>query len=116
MNVSGQGTIEMFRVGDILGSGMISPAPAATITSADFGMNWSGQCIGGMEFDSQGDLWVANGTSMSDCPSSTIGILEFAADELASGGNLTPSVAIKQKRRMTNTDFPRTIRFGPPLH
>ena len=49
--------IEMIAASDLGGSGQISPQAAVIITSAAFGSSYD--CIGGIDFDHSGDLWVS---------------------------------------------------------
>jgi hypothetical protein len=105
--------IEMFPASDLTGSGEISPTAAVTITSSAFGsVEGSGSCLGGIDFDHTGDLWVSVGADNADCQSSTQ-IVDFTPSQLGIGGALTPPVTIEQKSNETNLFIPGPIRFGP---
>ena len=102
--------IEMISAGDLGGAGEISPSAAVIITSSAFGVfDSDGTCLGGMDFDHSGDLWVS-----VHCDPDTQ-VVEFTPAQLNTGGNLTPSVIIGQNTTKTNLFFPGPIRFGPSL-
>jgi streptogramin lyase len=102
--------LEMISAGDLTGSGEISPSAAVIITSSAFGVSDSdGTCLGGMDFDHSGDLWVS-----VQCDPDTQ-VVEFTPSQLTTGGSLTPSVTIGQNSTGTNLFFPGPIRFGPSL-
>jgi hypothetical protein len=108
-------TIEMFSAGDLSGAGEISPSAAVTITSPAFGpVPDSGSCLGGIDFDHSGDLWVSVHTSSGDCRAD-VQVVDFTPEQLSAGGSLVPSVSIGQNSTKTNLSFPGPIRFGPTL-
>jgi hypothetical protein len=106
--------IEMISAGDLVGAGEISPPASLTITSSAFGTEHSGlgggPCIGGIDFDHSGDLWVS-----ARCDPD-MHLIEFTPSQLKAGGNLTPSVIIDQNKAKTNIAFPSPIRFGPTVN
>ncbi len=112
--ISQQDEIEMFSAGDLAGTGEISPSPATTITSANFGSAFAGSCIGGIDFDRSGDLWVSIGTNNADCTAQTQ-VVEFTPSQLNIGGNLTPTVSVQQNPEKTNLFLNGAMRFGPAL-
>lgn len=102
--------IEMISAADLIGAGEVSPPFAVTITSAAFGTEpglAGGICLGGLDFDHSGDLWVS-----ARCDPKTH-LIEFTPSQLSLGGDLTPSVTISPNSRKTNLAFPGPIRFGP---
>ena len=102
--------IEMISAADLIGAGEVSPPFAVTITSAAFGTEpglAGGICLGGIDFDHSGDLWVS-----ARCDPETH-LMEFTPSQLSLGGDLTPSVTISPNSRKTNLAFPGPIRFGP---
>jgi sugar lactone lactonase YvrE len=103
--------LEMILAGDLAGSGEISPSAAATITSSAFG---SGSCLGGMDFDRSGDLWVSVTGTDVNCEENSQ-LVAFTPDQLSVGGNLTPSITISQNKTKTNLSLPGPIRFGPKV-
>jgi len=108
--------LEMISAGDLTGTGEVSPTAAMTITSSAFGVLFpsSGSCLGGIDFDNSGDLWVSVGAGDGDCQVNTQ-LVEFTPSQLSVGGNLAPSVTIGQNPQKTNLFFPGPIRFGPTL-
>ncbi len=110
--------LAMISASDLSGSGEVSPSAAVIITSSAFGvLVGTGSCIGGIDFDSAGDLWASVGTDNADCEGSTgdTSLVEFTPSQLRVGGNLTPSVIIGQNSTETNLFLPGPIRFGPPV-
>ena len=65
--------IEMFPADQLSGMGQISPSAAVTITSPAFGtvFDESGSCLGGLDFDYYGNLWVSVGTNNTECQALT---------------------------------------------
>lgn len=107
--------LDMISAADLDGSGVISPSAAVNITSSSFGkLIGTGSCIGGIDFDRSGDLWVSVGTPNGDCQASSQ-LVEFTPDQLAIGGNRTPSVTISQNMKKTNLFLPGPISIGPPV-
>jgi hypothetical protein len=107
--------LEMISATDIAGTGAISPLAAVTIASSAFGsLHGSGSCVGGIDFDNSGDLWVSVDAGNSDCQADTQ-LVEFTPKQLNIGGNLTPSVTIGQNANKSNLFFPGPIRFGPTV-
>ena len=105
--------IEMISASDLSGSGQISPPADVIITSAAFGSSYD--CIGGIDFDDSGDLWVSVGSDI--CGSGNVGdqLVEFSPTQLTTGGNLDPGVIIGQNNRKTNLFIPGPLRFGPTV-
>jgi hypothetical protein len=104
--------IEMISAGDLVGTGEISPPASLTITSSAFGIEnagLGGVCLGGIDFDHSGDLWVS-----AHCDPETH-LIEFTPSQLSIGGNLTPSTTINPNSKKTNLAFPGPIRFGPVI-
>jgi hypothetical protein len=104
--------IEMISAGDLVGTGEISPLASLTITSSAFGINnagLGGVCLGGIDFDHSGDLWVS-----AHCDPQTH-LIEFTPSQLSVGGDLTPSVTISPNSKKTNLASPGPIRFGPVI-
>ena len=106
--------LEMIAASNLTGSGEISPAAEITITSAAFGTAGAGSCLGGIDFDHSGKLWVSVGTDNADCSANTQ-IVAFTPTQLSTGGNLTPSLIIQQNSNRTNLFLPGPIRFGPTV-
>lgn len=107
--------LEMISSSDLGGSGETSPSAAVTITSSAFGnLVGTGSCIGGVDFDRSGDLWVSVGTANADCEADTQ-VVEFTPGQLSAGGNLTPAVIIAQNGAKTNLFLPGPISFGPEI-
>jgi ligand-binding sensor domain-containing protein len=104
--------IEMISASDLNGTGEVSPAAAATITSSAFTPNNPGSCLSGIDFDHSGNLWVSVYPLSFGCDN---GVVEFAASQLSIGGNLTPSIIIGQNITKTNLFIPGPIRFGPTV-
>ena len=88
---------------------MDSPSPSLIITSSAFGSGW---CLGGLDFDHSGDLWVSVVGSNGGCEADTQ-LVEFTPSQLSMGGNLTPSITISPNSKNTNLASPGPIRFGP---
>jgi len=106
-------TLEMIAADDLSGTGEISPSAAVTITSPAFGtLIGTGSCLGGIDFDVSGDLWVSVGANNPNCDADTQ-IVEFTPGQLSSGGSLTPSLTINQNGAETNLYLPGPVRFGP---
>ncbi len=105
--------IEMISASDLIGSGQISPPADVIVTSAAFGSSYD--CIGGIDFDNSGDLWVSVGTDI--CGAGKVGdqLVEFSPSQLSMGGNLDPIVIIGQNSRKTNLFIPGPLRFGPTV-
>jgi hypothetical protein len=111
----GNDQLEMISAGDLTGTGVVSPMAAVTITSSAFGvLDGSGSCLGGIDFDQSGDLWVSVGANNADCQADTQ-VVEFTPSQLSTGGNLAPSVTISQNAEKTNLFFPGPLRFGPTV-
>jgi hypothetical protein len=104
--------LEMFSASDLAGSGEISPAAETMVTSSAFGVVFGGSCLGGIDFDHVGDLWVSVGTNNDECEAAQQ-VVEFTPGQLAIGGNQTPTVTIGQNKKKTNLFVPGPIRFGP---
>ncbi len=109
--------LEMISASNLTGTGEVSPPAAVTVTSSSFGtLVGSGSCLGGIDFDSSGNLWVSVGTDNGDCDgNTTTQVISFTPAQLGTGGNLTPSVAISQNKRETNLFLPGPLRLGPAL-
>lgn len=108
-------TLEMISAADQTGTGEVSPAAAVTITSSAFGTPDSGGgCLGGIDFDRSGDLWVSVAANYPNCPADSQ-LVEFTPSQLSTGGNLTPSVTISQNAKATNLSLPGPLRFGPTV-
>jgi len=105
--------IEMIPAGDLSGTGVITPSASTIITSPAFAPEvLDTPCLGGIDFDASGDLWASvNGNSFG-CVN---GVVEFTASQVATGGNLTPSVIIGQNSAHTNLFISGPIRFGPTV-
>jgi len=107
--------IEMFSAAELQAEGEISPSAAITVTSPAFaGLEGSGSCLGGLDFDHSGDLWVSVGTDNADCTAQTQ-VVEFTPNQLTSGGNLNPFVSIEQNPAKTNLFLNGPLRLGPIL-
>ena len=104
--------IQAISAGDLGGTGEITPPITVTITSSAFGAESGlagGICLGGIDFDHSGNLWVS-----SHCnPESHLS--EFTPSQLSIGGNLDPSITISPNSKLTNLASPGPIRFGPAL-
>src|SRR5260370_12416660 len=85
--------LEMISASDLTGTGEIAPAAAVTITSSAFGLLvGTGSCLGGVDFDGSGDLWVSVGTNNAYCNGNTAThVVEFTPSAVSPGGNLNPS-------------------------
>lgn len=103
--------VEMISAADLVGTGWISPSPSVTITSPAFG---SGPCLGSLDFDHSGDLWVSVVGSNKVCQADAQ-LVEFTPSQLSLGGDLTPSVTISPNSMKTNLAHPGPIRFGPTV-
>lgn len=107
--------IEMISANDLEASGSISPSATVTITSPAFGyIAGSGTCLGGIDFDRSGDLWVSIGTFNADCVANGQ-VVEFTPTELGTGGNIAPAVTIGRNGKATNLSYLGPIRFGPTV-
>jgi hypothetical protein len=107
--------LEMIPAGDLGGSGQISPSASVIVTSSAFGLlAGPGSCLGGIDFDRSGDLWVAVGTNDADCQANSQ-VVEFTPGQLGTGGSLTPAVTIGQNSKATNLSLPGPLRFGPAI-
>ena len=104
--------IEMISASALSGSGQISPPADVIITSAAFGSSFN--CIGGIDFDHSGDLWVSVGTDTCDGNTGPQ-LVEFSSTQLTMGGNLDPAVIIGQNSKKTNLFIPGPLRFGPAV-
>jgi len=114
-SVSQTDVLEMFPAAELGGSGEISPSVAVVVTSSAFGSLFgSGSCLGGIDFDGLGDLWVSVGADNADCTSATQ-LVEFTPSQLTTGGNLDPSVTIGQNSRKPSLFLPGPIRFGAAI-
>ena len=114
-SVSQTDVLEMFPAAALGGGGEISPSAAVVVTSSAFGALFgTGSCLGGIDFDGSGDLWVSVGADNADCTSATQ-LVEFTPAQLSAGGNLDPSVTIGQNARRTNLFLPGPIRFGSTI-
>lgn len=109
--------LEMISASNLTGTGEIAPPATVTITSSAFGtLVGSGSCLGGIDFDSSGDLWVSVGTNNADCDgNTTTEVAEFTPAQLSTGGNLTPALTIGQNGKQTNLFLPGPLRFGPAV-
>lgn len=110
--------LEMISASNLTGTGEISPTADVTITSSAFGLLvGSGSCLGGIDFDSTGNLWASVGTDNGDCDGLTpTQLVAFTPAQLSMGGNLTASLIISQNQRKTNLFLPGPIRFGPTVN
>jgi hypothetical protein len=109
--------LEMISATDLTGTGEVSPTAGATITSSAFGMfegGTRGSCLGGIDFDRSGDLWVSVAAYNAICQADAQ-LVEFTPSQLSTGGNLTPSVTISQNAKETNLFIPGPLRFGPTV-
>jgi hypothetical protein len=106
-------SIEMFAAADLAGTGEISPTIGVSINSPAFGS--SHDCLGGLDFDVSGDLWVSVGSE--SCSSGAVPgqLIEFTPAQLSTGGNLTPSLTIRENKQGTNLFIPGPLRFGPAV-
>ena len=109
--------LEMISASNLTGTGEISPPAAVTVTSSEFGvLVGGGSCLGGIDFDSSGDLWVSVGGREGGCSGNiTTQLVDFTPSQLSVGGDLTPSVTIGQNAKQTNLFLPGPLRFGPAL-
>ena len=108
--------LEMIPASELGGSGEISPSASVIVTSSAFGiLAGTGSCLGGIDFDHSGDLWLSVGADNADCEASTQ-LVEFNPAQLSTGGNLTPSVTIGQDSKSNNVFLPGAIRFGPTVN
>jgi hypothetical protein len=106
-------SIEMFAAADLAGTGEISATTGVTINSPAFGA--SRDCLGGIDFDSSGDLWVSVGSNSCGNGAVPDQLVEFTPAQLSTGGNLTPSVIIGENKKGTNLFTPGPLRFGPAV-
>ena len=104
--------IEMIAASDLSGSGVITPLASTTITSPAFTPAGESDCLGGIDFDHSGDLWVSVNSFSFGC---VYGVVEFTPSQLTTGGSLTPSVTIGQNSTQTNLFISGPIRFGPTV-
>jgi hypothetical protein len=104
--------IEMISASDLSGAGESFPPAGTTITSSTFTPSGSGDCVGGIDFDRSGDLWVSISESTFGCDNA---VVEFAASQLSAGGDLMPVVVIGQNITKTNLFLSGPIRFGPTV-
>jgi hypothetical protein len=104
--------IEMIAASDLSGTGVITPLASTTITSPAFTPAGEGDCLGGIDFDHSGDLWLSVNSFSFGC---VYGVVEFTPSQLTTGGNLTPSVIIGQNSTETNLFISGPIRFGPTV-
>jgi hypothetical protein len=96
----------MFPAADLGAAGQISPLAAVTLTSPAFaGLEGTGSCLGGSDFDHSGDLWV--------CGTATTQVVEFTPVQLTARGNLAPAVTISQNPTKTNLFLNGPLRLGP---
>lgn len=102
--------IKMISATDLGGSGEIAP-PITTITSSTFGSaaGLGGACLGGIDFDQAGNLWV----SARCAPQSHL--VAFAPSQLGSGGDITPTIILNPNNSGTNFNNPGPIKFAPAL-
>jgi hypothetical protein len=108
--------IEMFPAADLGAAGQVSPLAAVTLTSPAFaGLEGTGSCLGGIDFDHSGDLWVSVGTNNADCGTATTQVVEFTPVQLTARGNLAPAVTISQNPTKTNLFLNGPLRLGPVL-
>jgi hypothetical protein len=106
----------MIPASDLGGSGQISPSASVMVTSSAFGLLvGTGSCLGGIDFDRSGDLWVSVGAKNADCEANTQ-VVKFTPGQLGTGGNLTPSVTIGENSKATNLFLPGPLRFGPAVN
>jgi hypothetical protein len=111
------GGLEMFAAADLSGSGTVTPTPAITITATVYGKHHNYLSFGGpdgLSFNSQGDLWVANGSQ----PKAGLGdgsIVEFTASELTTNGSPVPARWILSNYDNTNLGLPVYMTFGTAL-
>jgi hypothetical protein len=106
-------SIVMFEAADLAGTGEITPTIGVSINSPAFGS--STNCIGGIDFDASGDLWVSVGSDVCGNGAVPDQLVEFTPAQLSTGGNLTPSVIIGENKRGTNLFTPGPLRFGPSV-
>jgi hypothetical protein len=106
-------SIEMFAAADLAGTGEVSPTTGVTINSPAFGA--SRDCLGGIDFDVSGDLWVSVGSESCGNGAVPAQVIEFTPDQLSTGGNLTPSLTIRENKHETNLFIPGPLRFGPSI-
>ena len=104
--------IELVSANDLSGTGVITPLANTTITSPAFTPAGEGDCLGGIDFDHSGDLWVSVNSFSFGC---VYGVVEFTPSQLTTGGSLTPSVIIGQNSTETNLFISGPIRFGPTV-
>jgi hypothetical protein len=84
---SNSGTLVKFSADQLTASGNVMPA--VTLYSSQGNVNVSGGSLfggGPLAFDEEGNLWVVSGID---------GLWKFGAADLASGGDLTPQVIIR---------------------
>jgi hypothetical protein len=106
--------VEMLSASDLGGTGEISPAANVSITSSAFGSSYD--CLGGIDFDRSGGLWVSVGAGSCGNGAVPDQLVEFTPGQLSMGGDLTPSVTIGQNSGKTNLFIPGPLRFGPAVN
>jgi hypothetical protein len=107
MWIAGGDIIEEISAADLTGTGETSPSTGLTITSSAFG---TGSCLGGLDFDNSGNLWVSViGTLSGNGCVADSQVVKFAPSQLSTGGGQDPSVAIG----LPSPAFsPAPLRFG----
>jgi hypothetical protein len=108
----GHSTLVKFDSQDITQSGSPDAAiviGATTVMVANGDAN-SLDCPGGLAFDKQGNLWVANALSDQDGS-----LAEFSASQLTASGSPAPKVFIDSDPNGTNLHEPGLIAFGPTV-
>jgi len=107
-----QSLLMKYSAADLSGSGEITPTPSVTISSIAFGEPSLTPCLGGLDFDAQGDLWASVQANQVDCIGRSQ-IIELTPDQLQSSGNVIPSVTIGVIRVRKHQILPGPLRFGP---
>jgi hypothetical protein len=105
--------IYMYPPSALTGAGYEAGTPAVVIHNILVGEGTSFSDPDGLAFDALGNLWVASSTDVGG--RNYGGIVELAADQLASSGSPRPIVLLKANRRETNLTDPSLITFGPRL-
>jgi hypothetical protein len=105
--IAGSDSIEEIFAADLTATGEISSPAGSTITSSAFG---TGSCLGGLDFDNSGNLWVSViGTLSGNGCVADPQVVKFAPSQLSTGGSQDPSVAIG----LPSPAFsPVPLRFG----
>jgi len=106
--------LEMIPAAELAGTGIVSPKATVTITSSAFGILDFDSCLGGIDFDHSGNLWVSVAAYNNSCQGDAQ-LVDFTPSQLSAGGNLAPSVTIGQNAQKTNLFFPGPLRFGPTV-